>query len=37
LHALRKAVDKPFSYPLIKTITGVGLSISANSKDEYND
>jgi DNA-binding response OmpR family regulator len=36
LHALRKAVDKPFSYPLIKTITGVGLSISANSKDEDN-
>ncbi len=28
LHALRKAIDKPFSYPLIKTITGLGLSIS---------
>jgi DNA-binding response OmpR family regulator len=37
LHALRKAVDKPFNYPLIKTVTGLGLCISANSKDKDND
>jgi DNA-binding response OmpR family regulator len=36
LHALRKAVDKPFSYPLIKTVTGLGLCISANSMDNNN-
>ncbi|MFT4765524.1 MAG: DNA-binding response OmpR family regulator [Oleispira sp.] len=36
LHALRKAVDKPFSYPLIKTVTGLGLCISANSMDKNN-
>jgi DNA-binding response OmpR family regulator len=36
LHALRKAVDKPFSYPLIKTVTGLGLCISAKSMDKNN-
>jgi DNA-binding response OmpR family regulator len=36
LHALRKAVDKPFSYPLIKTFTGIGLCISANNVDKNN-
>ncbi|MFT5719315.1 MAG: DNA-binding response OmpR family regulator [Oleiphilaceae bacterium] len=33
LHALRKAVDKPFNFPLIKTVTGFGLCISANNQD----
>jgi DNA-binding response OmpR family regulator len=36
LHALRKSVDKPFSYPLIKTVTGLGLCISANHMDNDN-
>ncbi len=27
LHGLRKAIDKPFDYPLILTRTGIGLSI----------
>ncbi|AWY02348.1 XRE family transcriptional regulator [Marinomonas primoryensis] len=31
LHALRKAIDKPFSYPLIKTVTGYGVCISAKN------
>jgi DNA-binding winged helix-turn-helix (wHTH) protein len=34
LHQLRKAVDKPFAYPMIHTIIGVGLclrdKVSAN-------
>lgn len=32
LHALRKALDKPFDYPLIKTFTGLGLSISVEEQ-----
>lgn len=28
LHALRKAVDQSFEYPLIRTVTGVGVCIS---------
>ncbi|OZG69751.1 two-component system response regulator [Hahella sp. CCB-MM4] len=31
LHGLRKAVDKPFDYPLILTRTGLGLSIEDTS------
>jgi len=36
LHALRKAVDKPFNIPLIKTVTGLGLCISANNQVKKN-
>jgi DNA-binding response OmpR family regulator len=36
LHALRKALDKPFTYPLIKTVTGLGLCIIANDKEADN-
>lgn len=36
LHALRKAIDKPFNYPLIKTVTGIGLCITANNQDQNN-
>jgi DNA-binding response OmpR family regulator len=36
LHALRKAVDKPFNIPLIKTVTGLGLCISANNQAKKN-
>jgi DNA-binding response OmpR family regulator len=36
LHALRKALDKPFTYPLIKTVTGLGLCITANNKEADN-
>lgn len=31
LFSLRKAIDKPFSYPLIKTVVGVGICI----RDEH--
>ncbi len=34
LHALRKAIDKPFSYPLINTITGLGLCISTDNAQD---
>jgi DNA-binding response OmpR family regulator len=34
LHALRKAVDKPFEFPLIKTVTGLGLSIAVDESCE---
>lgn len=33
LFALRKAVDKPFPYPLIKTIVGLGLCIKCDDND----
>jgi DNA-binding response OmpR family regulator len=36
LHALRKAVDKPFNTTLIKTVTGLGLCISANNHGKKN-
>jgi DNA-binding response OmpR family regulator len=29
LHALRQAVDKPFGYPIIRTIPGVGYRVAA--------
>jgi DNA-binding response OmpR family regulator len=34
LHQLRKAVDKPFDYPLIHTIVGVGLCLRDKATDE---
>lgn len=36
LHALRKAVDKPFNTTLIKTVTGLGLCISDNNHGKKN-
>ncbi len=32
LHALRKALDQPFNYPLIKTVTGFGVCIIDDKK-----
>lgn len=34
LHQLRKAVDKPFTYPLIHTLVGRGLCLRKNSDDD---
>ena len=34
LHQLRKAVDKPFAYPLIQTVVGVGLVLRRSPEQE---
>lgn len=37
MHNLRKAVDAPFSEPMIQTISGTGFAIKVSEKDVVNN